>query len=402
MEAINKRYRILWIDDQFEELIDFNIQAENNGIDLDGYTSFEEGFNVLERDLAKYDGVLLDAMFFETKDQVQGTEDESGLGMAIAKLNELKSQKLIPWFVLSGKESFTKTNNSLLKANKKRCFDKTNGNDLEELLKSIKEEADEVEDTKIRHRYQRVFAVCTEEYIGQNSASHLLKILRSVDSTGAKIEDLLYFNRLRVILEDVFRAANKFGLLHDRCVSNGQVVLKNSFRFLTQEKVKISDDTQIYCLKKHMPVLVERAVQNILDITNVASHSESPDKEQSRLELMDFRQRVNSPYLLYSLTFQLIDIMLWFKNYVEENKNYSSNIALWKEERIPNDSAIHTGLITQDVNGNFYCGEYQLNYKYTEQNFKVGDRITILDATENGNFRTKDTYPYFANKYIRA
>lgn len=400
----NKRYNILWIDDQFEELIDFNIQAENNGIDLDGYTSFEEGFNVLEKDLTKYDGVLLDAMFFETKDQVQGTEDESGLGMAIAKLNELKSQKLLPWFVLSGKESFTRTNNSLLKANKKRCFDKTNGNDLEALLELIKCEADEIEDTKIRHRYQQVFSVCTEEYIGERAAVHLLDILKSVDYTANKINDSLYFNPLRVILEEFFRAANRLGLLHDKCIVGGNVILKNSSRFLSQQKVKVCDVTLIYCSKKHFPALIERAVQYILDVTNVASHSESPDKEQSKLDLNDYRQTVSSPYLLYSLTFQLLDVLIWFKSYADLNRNYAANVALWHDETLEKDSAtpIYTGSVEQDGGGNFHCGDFQLGYKTIEKYYNIGDKINILDAIENTNVKTKTLYPHFASKFSKA
>lgn len=399
--TMNKRYNILWIDDQYEELIDFSIQAENAGIDLFGFTSFEEGFKYLEKDLNQYDGVLLDAMFFETKEQVKGEEDESGLGMAIARLNELKFKKDLPWFVLSGKESFTKNNNSILKANKKRCFDKTDGDDLEELLITIKEEADKLEDTQIKHRYQNVFAVLTGTYIGEEPADHLLKILKSVGNPGEGIEDVLYFNRLRIILEGIFRAANKFGLLHDHCIQGGKVNLKNSFDFLSQQKVKVSHDKIVTCDRKHFPALIERAVENILDVTNVASHSESPEKEKSRLELSAYRQTVRSPYLLYCLTFQLMDVLLWFRSYIDENKDYRSNVAFWKTAAITNE-VVHTGAIEQDENRNYFCGEYILNYIYTDQNFKLGDEIAILEASDNTNPRTQNIYKYYANRFSKA
>ena len=76
----------------------------------------------------------MDGLFFEKKGQEAGTEDESGIGMAIAKINELKSKKVFPWFVLSGKDKFNKGENSLLKANKAKCFDKTNPTDVVNLF----------------------------------------------------------------------------------------------------------------------------------------------------------------------------------------------------------------------------------------------------------------------------
>lgn len=59
-------YNVLWIDDQCkdQELKQFIIKAYNNGIKLDGYQSYEEGFEVLEKNIETYDAILLDGMFF--------------------------------------------------------------------------------------------------------------------------------------------------------------------------------------------------------------------------------------------------------------------------------------------------------------------------------------------------
>lgn len=397
---MDKIYNILWIDDQHEELQDFSIQAEINGIHLIGYPSYEEGFEQLERKTSFFDGVLLDGLFFEKKGQVRGEEDEAGLGKAIGRLNQLKYKKDFPWFVLSGKDSFTKESNPLLKADRKKCFDKTNGDDIDELFHAIKKDADALDDTQVKHRYHRVFSVCTENYIGESAADPLLTILKSFSIPEADFQDEVFFNPLRVVLEKMFRAAHDYGLLHNRCIKGGNVVLKNSFKFLSQQKVKVADELEVVCTKKHFPTLIERAVENILDVTNVASHSESPEKEQSRLELAAYRQTVSSPYLLYSLTFQLMDVLLWFKGYVDENSNYQANVALWKD--IPfSTEAIYTGKIEQDEDGNYYCGIYQLNYPYTKENYSLGEEIAILEATENNNTRTQHIYSHFAHRFKR-
>jgi hypothetical protein len=44
---------------------------------------------------------------------------------------------------------------------------------------------------------------------------------------------------------------------------------------------------------------------------------------------------------------------------------------------------LYTGIIEQDENGNFFCGEYLLDYKMVASNFKIGDKITLKSAITN-------------------
>ena len=71
---MNNEYKILWVDDQHQDkdMIQFIIDAESEGLLLDGYTSFEEAFEVMEKQIPIFDAILLDGMFFERKDQVAG------------------------------------------------------------------------------------------------------------------------------------------------------------------------------------------------------------------------------------------------------------------------------------------------------------------------------------------
>ena len=132
-------YNILWVDDEHndEAMLPFIVQAESQGIILDGYKSFKEGFNVLESNLNKYDVILLDALFYE--DETSETPNPAGLGSAIQKINELRSKKSFPFFVLSGQTHFTDATNPILEAFKIRCYNKKNPDDVKELLKNIKQ-----------------------------------------------------------------------------------------------------------------------------------------------------------------------------------------------------------------------------------------------------------------------
>ena len=54
---------------------------------------------------------------------------------------------------------------------------------------------------------------------------------------------------------------------------------------------------------------------------------------------------------------------------------------------------LFTGLIEKDENGNFFCGEYLLDYKMVASNFKIGDKITIKTIIENPSDISYKVYP---------
>ena len=54
---------------------------------------------------------------------------------------------------------------------------------------------------------------------------------------------------------------------------------------------------------------------------------------------------------------------------------------------------LFTGIIDKDDKGNFFCGEYLLDYKMVSSNFKIGDKVTIKTAIENPSDISYGTYP---------
>ena len=54
---------------------------------------------------------------------------------------------------------------------------------------------------------------------------------------------------------------------------------------------------------------------------------------------------------------------------------------------------VYTGLIEKDEYGNYFCGEYLLDYQYTVSNFKEGDKINIKSVIENPSDKSYNLYP---------
>lgn len=297
-------YNILWIDDEHETLTGTKGRAKRNGINLIPFKSLNSGMDELERNSPFYDGVLLDAKFFENEDDVKGTEDTYNVHRAKERLLQLK--KKFDVFVLTGqaeayedktfKKAFTKV------------YKKGSDEEVDRLFSDIKVAAAMQEDTQIRHSYKRVFDVCTEKYIGELAGQDILNLLKVNDETN--IDN--HFNAIRKVVEDLFIAFNKFDLLPAEFVNPG-VALNESSKFLAgkgSDSSLFSEKGYQHLEETHLPKQIAYYLRSILSVTQAGSH---------RSEIDLHVKTIKTPFLLKSVFFQLLDVLAWFKMYVDSN-----------------------------------------------------------------------------------
>ncbi len=63
---------------------------------------------------------------------------------------------------------------------------------------------------------------------------------------------------------------------------------------------------------------------------------------------------------------------------------------------------VYTGIIEKDENGNFFCGEYLLDYQYTVASFKLGDEINIKTVIANPSDKSYNQYPMKSRNFFLA
>jgi len=308
----NILYNILWIDDEHETLTGFIPHAKTNGINLVPFKSLNKGISELKNNLHFYDGVLLDAKFFENEDDEEGTEDTYYVHRAKEEILQLKKKFEI--FVLTGQAEAYE--DSTFKKSFPRTYEK--GDELiEKLFKDIKKAADGQEDTQIRHSHQRVFDVCTDKYIGKHAGQDILNLLKINDETNINN----HFNAVRKVVEDLFRAFNKFNLLPDEFVTP-HVALNESSKFLAGK----GDDGSIFKEKgyqhlegTHLHKQIAYYLRSILYVANEGSH---------RSEIDSYITDIKTPYLLKSVLFQLLDVLVWFKKHVDSKPKTNNWVKL--------------------------------------------------------------------------
>lgn len=297
-------YNILWIDDEHETLTGTKGRAKRNGIQLVPFKSLNAGMSELERNYPFYDGVLLDAKFFENEDDIKGSEDTDNVHRAKEQLLQLKKKFEI--FVLTG-QAEAYEDSTFNKAFKK-VYKKGSDEDIQRLFEDIKTAAANQQDTQLRHAYKRVFDLCNEKYIGELAGQDILNLLKVND--GTNIDD--HFNTIRKIVEDLFMAFAKFNLLPNEFITPS-VSLNEASKFLagkSPDGAFFSEKGYQHQEETHLPKQIAYYLRSILSVTQAGSH---------RSEIDVFVKSIKTSFLLKSVFFQLLDVLVWFKIYVDSN-----------------------------------------------------------------------------------
>lgn len=98
--------------------------------------------------------------------------------------------------------------------------------------------------------------------------------------------------------------------------------------------------------------------------------------------------------------YMLMDVLIWFKGFIDKNPDPEKNKLLWERKPIetPDGTNITTeGIVEQDAQNNYHCNNILLTYKMVEEKgLEKGARVRILKYGSNTNDRTKIFFQYYA------
>lgn len=274
------KYKILWIDDKWEELDSFKDVCElpENGFEVVTCTNAEEGMEIFEARLEEWSGVILDAKVFKGKgDEVDRL---AGLTYSLDKINELKHKRDVPYYIFTGQPD-TASGTAFAEQYEGRYYEKDK--DEDKLIADIKKNADEMANTQIIHRHQVVFDTWPE------SRSELLRLLKVMETEDWNNNS--FFNDIRKVLSDVMFRLYDCG--YCSVVHDGSNIGECSKALGSPTMTDI------------IPVYIQRSLHTCVEVTNPGSH---------RSECDTAVKKGRAPYLIRSLTFDLLNILYWCKD----------------------------------------------------------------------------------------
>ena len=384
------KYKVLWFDDEWEELENVSDPARVYDIELIGVSNVKKGLLMLKNHV-DFDAILLDGMFFKDENGIAGDQTGNAFGIVAKELEKtVGKENFIPWFILSGQTSFVKEKNSLVDLFSYKAeawggdvVHNKNDDDNHLLWESMVKAIKSTKSFQIRQKYADVFTIISQGVIAQEHEERLITAIQNMEN-GLSIQNSVdLFNPLRKIIEGVA----------DKLVELKAIPYNLPFNSL---KHFIKGDHRDYTIsEKIASPVITHIFDSIVPILQEASHG----KKEMTLGLEEFHKQTKRSYLYIATTYQVFEILIWLKDFAETNSDIEKNDSNWEPIDLGEDA---TGTIAQDSQGNYYCNQYILYYKSTHANYKIGDNIKITEIIDNTDLRTKTMFPKRGNKYEKA
>ena len=274
------KYKILWIDDKWEEMSSFKELCElpENGFDVVPCTNSEDGMALFESLLEEWSGVILDAKVF--KDKNSQVDSLSGLWPSITKINKLSAKREVPYYIFTGQPD-TASGTAFAEEHKEHYYEKDVDDDR--LIEDIKKNAELLEETQITHEHQVVFDTWPES---KHDLLRILKVLKNEEWNNNSI-----LNDIRKIMSDVVER------MYERGLSN----IKHNATNLSACSKAIGQRF----MDELIPVYVQRGIHRCVETTNPGSHRSQVDTDV---------MKGDAPYLIRSIIYDMLDVLFWCKN----------------------------------------------------------------------------------------
>ena len=271
------KYKVLWIDDQWEDMISFKERCEEpeNDFEMVCGTNSVDGMKIFEAHLEEWAGVILDAKVFVSSkseaDRIKGMQN------SIDKINELRSKREVPYYIFTGQPDLI-SSSYFAEQYEGRYYEKDR--DEQKLITAIKQNADKLLNTQIIHKHQAVFDCWPDR------TDDLLKILKALEAESW--QDACLLNVIRKMMEDVIEKLCDCGY----CTVDFRTTnLGACSAMLGQSE-----------MSSIIPVHIQRAIHLCVAVTNDGSHREKTDS--------DIRNNM-APYLIRCLIYSMLDILYW-------------------------------------------------------------------------------------------
>lgn len=333
--ANNVTYKVLWVDEE-KDVVNFPDVGRRHGIVVYQYPNWEQAKEVLERRFEAFSAIVLDGKCVINAGEVP---NEDFLYQVVREMEAIfsKHEESLPWYVLSSGSAadFQNTLARISMGERSQMQEQwgnvyfpkptqDNSNPLEALCIAIQHACSQRKKIKVGRMYREVFTVL-KSYFDPQACNIMLDILVALHypEESRSFDPVLYYTQLRKILELLFRACNKLGVLPD-CVmgQEDKVNLANSSLYLAGREVNLGRKNVRYGKPGDavFPPVVAQIVKSVLVVANKNSHTTELDNRESQV-IRDYYNSLHSNNFLFGYALHLCDVILWFGNYARTMKN---------------------------------------------------------------------------------
>ena len=412
-------YKVLWVDDDLTIVNGTMQDADEYGIILDHYTNWQEAEVALKNGFDEYSAIILDA--FCQIHPNEGTKEEF-ITSILPSLTGLfgEKKKYIPWYILSAgtmanfpfvvksaaQQHLTTEWGNMLYIKERPNDDPQNSCFL---FQNIQKVAKRKSNNIVLFRHKDVFAYFgKDKLIDEQAKKSMLSMLGALYFPEKNTNYVYEGNPLRKVMEYVFRAANKVGLLPKECFErDDQINLLESNRYMSGMNTKHSllrygkagTESDGRGGDTIFPEYLGHITKAIIEFGSVDSHTN--EAYPYTIDDADLTLTENEKELFFSYVLQLCHVIKFFGKFVEQHPDISINKSMKKAVgSISAKVSDYDGKvfpIERDENGNCHCGDCILNWGDAKE--YVGKQVRLSNIKPNQKENTKIQYPIRALKF---
>lgn len=385
------KYNVLWLEDEPEKSPTFEEECrEDFGLYLHQCGTTAEGIAQLEKDIDKWDAILLDAKMPEYVENSVATID--GLRAVKEAIIRACSKRKIPYFISTGQPDLI--SNDMFKQAFGEYYRK--GTDDEKLMKDMVKAIESTPKEQIKNIYHHSFAAIENLGMDNEAEEIALAILLPMHypKDYPDFSPKLHYNQLRHFLEYLFRACGKVGIIPAVYVADakGKVNLNQCSIYLAGKecdvlKIKYGTSKDDRIIPQH----IETIIWSVLEFGNIHSHTTDMNISDQKL-VEKILESANSRMLVFGFMLQLLEVVSWFGDLrlgLDSGKK-----VLLPCSSIPDYVTKYKGKTykpVKDANGYWHCDECSVIIRSWSNT-----NIVLKNITPNTDPRTNSNYPYFA------
>lgn len=372
------KYKVLWFDDEWQELEEISENALDFDIQLVGVGNAQDGLEELKKNIMEYQGVILDGKFYLDPSKTGDEINDDAFGEVARFLHDLHTQgQILPWFILSGQPQFVREHHNSVKLlgissyERGKVFDKNRDED-KELFSLLVNAIESTPILKAFVKHRGVFEACEEKYLG-DQRDRLFEIIKNLELQGPKNpEDL--FTPLRKILERMVDRFSELGVVPEKLSLNDLKFFSKSLHRDYEFKTEI------------FPPLIAHLFNSAIDVVQDACHL----KDDLRFKVDEYVQGSGTTYLYQSTALTILELTIWFRYFVEGLPSPEESTKLWKPKEL------HTlgigewvlGVINSGQNGwgNFTSEDGNINIgipKAMMKNIDLSQKVKVKLKKDN-------------------
>lgn len=421
-------YKVLWVDDD-ETIVASTLQdAEDYNLELVHFTNWQDAEVALRKHFQEYSAVILDANCKIHRDSI---EEEEFITAILPSLLSIFSEKrqLLPWYLLSAGtmsnfESIVKgaryqhSSHESEWGNMLYLKDAVDGSDNSSarLFENIQRVAKDMATNIVLYRHRDVFAYLGENHIIDYQARVLMRrMLSALYYPEKNIKYEYAGNPIRKVVEYVFRAARKYGLLAEECFDKkDHIVLLDASRYMAGLNINYYEGREVKGQIRWgnpgsakdgaggdsiFPSDIAMIVKNALNYSSADSHTEEDSPY--------FIEEENKE-LFFSYVLQICHLIKWFGKYVEEHPDIEKNKEMKRvitannnnaksnevgTVRLTKEDIIGKTYLVQSKNGIAVCGASKLSDDLQNRTGAV-----TIKGVVNNNGSDKEEFPYIVTR----